>query len=157
MVIPSIERRKKMDELLKKFWIWFGVTAYDYSKKGSNAKFDKDEFFYPEFNQLISCVNDFIVKENLSNSEIESLLTILAIDNESEDVLDMMVDNLSDDMVEKIATIGVNHLQPNARWQIAVLLGRRKIHNYVYFLTILSNDVDEYVRKRAQNELSHLT
>lgn len=54
----------------------------------------------------------------------------MALDNESESVLDYFEDNSSEEQLQKIIEQGVSHLYSNARWQISELLYRRKPENY---------------------------
>ena len=146
-----------MNLLLKEFWEWFSMNEIDYAEKSSCGNFEKEEFFFPKFHEMISNVELTLEKKHFTDEEIENVLTIMALDNEGENVLDMLINKLSDEMTEKFAIEGIHHIQPNARWQIAVLIGRKRIRNCSYFLNMLANDDDEYVRQRAKNELNYMS
>lgn len=81
------------------------------------------------------------------------MLTVMALDNESEIVLDDIVSYASNELVHRIVDRGVSHMQHEARWQIAEILLRRKPENALAVLAALALDEDSYVRQRAQNAI----
>lgn len=90
----------------------------------------------------------------MSDQEVDDFLTCLALDSEDEQLLSWCIREASDDFLDNITQRGCNHIQPEARWQIAELLGRRSIPNGEKYLEILCNDPNDYVRKRAGNALT---
>ena len=145
-----------MQEILKSFWDWAGLTAEAYAKNGLGIQNEKVEFFYPQFEQMLKYAYEILQKETLSIEEIEDILTILALDNEGERILDYLNEHVDIKTIQQIVEVGLNHLQPNARWQLAELLYRRKPQNYKEYLVQLVNDDNQYVQKRAKNVMQYL-
>ena len=145
-----------MNDLLRQFWEWIEMTPEQYANEKENIADDKSEFFFPKFATLIKYAEYIVGKNSLIESEINDLLTILALDNESESVLEYVEIHSSDEQVESIVSQGMSHIQPNARWQLAELIYRRKVTDYRVKLTSLSEDEHPYVRKRALNCLNYL-
>ena len=84
------------------------------------------------------------------------ILTVMALDNETEDVLDYLVQHCPESKAKILVDVGMHHLLPNARWQLAEFLYRRRVDDFTTFLQRLSQDEDAYVRKRANNCLTYL-
>jgi HEAT repeat protein len=87
----------------------------------------------------------------LDSEDIQEILFVLARDNEAENILDMLTER--PDIAEQIAFQGVNYEDRDARWQIAVLLGRLGTGKALDHLRSMRRDPDEYVRRRALLEL----
>ncbi|MGM9681158.1 MAG: hypothetical protein ACI3XR_06595 [Eubacteriales bacterium] len=143
-----------MNELLKDFWEWANLSPEQYAQQNSNLI---DEFYYPQFDELLNYAKSIIDKEVCSRQEIEDVLMIMAIDNETEDVLDYLAVHCDDKKLEQYVNLGVSNIQPNVRWQIGELLYRRRPLNYLEYLRQLSKDEDAYVSKRTQNLLLYLS
>lgn len=140
-----------MEELLIQFWIWLGKTPEQYANEGVAQIDGSEECDFPYFSKLIKHAQD-IVKNNLRFDEsIDELLTVMALDNESESLLEYIEEYSSNEQLEQIIQLGLIHLQSEARWQIAELLYRRKPKNYRQYLSELACDSHWYVRKRANN------
>ena len=138
-----------LSEQLDEFWNWIGLSPKEYAdlenKKGIN------EFHYPNFTELQESAYEQVL---LSNEDaVDDILSALAIDNESENVLDYIIENASNEFVELIVQEGLYHIQREARWQIAELIYRRRPNNSLSALITLSSDKDSYVRKRAKNTI----
>ena len=146
-----------MHYLLKQFWKWLPVSYEEYSKKGITQIHGNYEDNFPKINELIEHGKK-IVDDNLtSDNDIDDLLTIMGIDNEAEEIMEYIEENSSDEQINRLIYIGINHPLYNARWQVAELLYRRKPQRYAEFLKILSSDSNMYVRKRAMNCLELLS
>ena len=91
-----------------------------------------------------------------SDREAEDYLTCMALDNEEEIILDHCAENAPDEFVERIAQASLNHPQWHARWQVAELLGRRRIQRGEMILGVLAQDSYPYVRRRAENALKNM-
>jgi hypothetical protein len=76
---------------------------------------------------------------------------ILALDHESEELLDYMVKYCPACNISRIVDSGIKHIQPGTRWQIAELIYRRKLFDYMHCVRQLCNDKNHYVSKRALN------
>ena len=147
-----------MCDLLKQFWDWSGITPEEYSTNGfeSSKRESEEEFFL--FADMIAYAKDIIVANSLTEvSVLNDLLTIMALDNECESVLDFIKDNSTDEQVGYIVSMGISHPQPEARWQLADLIEKRKIPNFLKFLYILAEDSNPYVQKRALNCIENIS
>jgi len=79
------------------------------------------------------------------------LLYLLALENESEWVLEKIEEN--DSLAWEVVEAGIQYHDFEARWQIAVLLGFLGTSRATPYLVQLCHDEDEYVRRRALLEL----
>lgn len=138
--------------ILQSFWKWFNITPGQYAREDMFV----DELEFPQFAELISTCEKLIKIGIFTDGIIDDILTIMAIDNEAEDILNVVVDTISDKDLKKFIALGVNHIQPNTRWQIAELIYRRRPVNAMEYLVILSKDNNAYVRKRALNCINYL-
>ena len=135
------------------FWTWAKTTPVEYAQNGLNAK---SEFEFPLFEHLLDYAEKTCVKESVSKQEVDDVLTILALDNENEDLLSYMQKIPDAKRICLFIEAGIDHPQPSARWQIAELTYRVKPVKYIEYLQSLSADSDPYVRKRSNNCLRYL-
>ena len=145
-----------MEKILENFWKWLGITPYEYSLNISVNLSEKPEFYYPQYNELLELAKSIVDSGTTDHEKICDLLTIMAIDNESESVLEYIQHFSSIVQLNAIIDIGISHMQKAARWQTAELIFQKKVKNYMFYLENLKNDSDEYVRKRASNLLCKL-
>ena len=127
------------------------MTPKEYSK---SEKLYLDGIFeddYPQMDELLSFAKHIVSENDLDKNNIEDLITVLALDNESEELLDFIKANSSYEQLNVIVNIGLSSIQPNARWQIAMLITERKPPKYREMLLVLSKDENEYVAKRAKH------
>jgi len=145
-----------MLQSLQDFWAWAEITPEEYAKNGIDLLSEKAPFNYPNFDFLIEYCCESIQKDFLTDKEIDDILTIMALDNETQDVLDMLEKKLPQQFEQRLIHIGLKHLQHEARWQLAELIYRRQPEGYEKYLRILAKDEHAYVQKRAKNALSYL-
>ena len=156
MGIQFFHRRFLMNHLLKKFWKWLNITPEEYARCGVSQRNGEAEENYDYFAELLVFARSVIDEGLTDNSSIDDMLTILALDNESESVLEYIEENCSDKQLSIILKKGLSHLQPEARWQLAELIYRRRPENYYSLLLKLAEDNHFYVRQRAGNCLELL-
>ena len=132
------------------FWVWAGMSPVEYSKNGFNHE-QRFEDEYPNFDKMINYAKNLIGDTDITAKKLDDILTIMAIDHESEEILDYVVQNYPSEKLVCLIELGIEHIQPNARWQIGELIYRRKPIDYMLYLERLQNDNDSYVRKRASN------
>ena len=142
--------------LLSKCWKWIGKTPEEYSKDGLQYIHGHMEFDYPEFDAIKNRAMRIVDSGTMLNEHINVFLTIMALDNESEQILDYATENCSEEQVRVIVDIGIDHLQPNARWQLAELIYSRRPENFIQSLEKLSKDRHPYVRRRANSCIERL-
>ena len=140
-----------MVDLLKQFWKWSKKTPEEYAVNGMDQNKGEFEDDFPLFEDLLSYSKEIVNNNILDCFRIDELITIMALDNESESVLDYIEDNSSEEQLQMIIEQGVSHVHSNARWQISELLYRRRPKNYQDYLFKLSMDKHSYVRNRTQN------
>ena len=153
--------KNNLQTMLNRFWIWAKTTPEEYafrtSQEGckqvkSSLCNGQEPFDGPIFYDLRKQAIQTICATIVSEADLKAFLMVMALDNEDEDLLDFAIDSLSDEMIERIVNMGVNFPQKEARWQVAVLIRRRKPKGWELLLQLLQNDQDEYVRRRAMND-----
>lgn len=130
------------------FWQWAESSPEIYAVL--NRLEDRNETDYCTGGLFIA-VKELLKRRNLSDDDYNDILTAMAIDNEVEDILDLCSVFASEQQIEGLVKVGINHIQSNARWQIAELLSRRPIKDAEKYLNMLLCDKNAYVRKRAEN------
>lgn len=141
-----------LSSILNSFWKWIHLTPQLYAI-ASRTK-DLAEYMFPSWDKMISEAINLVKMSPTDESTIDSILTAMAIDNETEDILDFIVQNCSESFINKLIEVGVVHCQPHARWQCAELIRRRRPSNVDKLLPILLSDSDDYVAKRAKNAMN---
>jgi len=134
----------------------FGLWAQEYLKSVNYPEWEVD---YPRWQILydITFKAIDILTQIEDSSEIANLiLDVMALDNESELVLDECENKLDVKGLSILYEIGVNHPNWNARWQVAELIGRRKHMKSQEFLLKLIDDNEEYVIRRALFSLAKI-
>jgi hypothetical protein len=114
------------------------------------------EYDFPKYGELMEYAQAIVDNNLMSDKDIDDLLTVLALDNEGENLLDYIEDYSSNEQIERITERGVLHIQYNARWQLAEIIYRRRPNEYAKWLNLLKNDKDSYVRQRARNVIDLL-
>lgn len=145
-----------MNQNLIDFWKWADITPEDYANRGIPLTSDKAPFNYPLYDKLIAYAEQLLQNKNLTREELSDFLTIMALDNETEDILDYATDNATEAQLQQILQYGMNFSQPEARWQLTELAYRRRSREYLDYLWTLYCDTNSYVRKRAKNCLEYL-
>ncbi len=100
---------------------------------------------YPNPNSIYSAIEGVVYSNE--PFEMDDLLFLLAFENESEYVIEKIEDNSL--LAWNLAEAGVNYPNPEARWQIGVLLGELGGDRAITLLAQLCLDTDEYVRRRS--------
>lgn len=143
-------------ERLEQFWIWIGKSKEEYGKIGVLQNHGKEECDFPFFEDLIEYAKVIVDLRLLSSSVVDDLFVIMSIDNESENTLDYIEAHSTEAQINKLVSIGINHIQYQGRWQLSELIYRRKPDNYEKFLQQLANDSNYAVRTRACNLIEKL-
>ena len=139
---------KRLAQLIDEFWIWTELPKEKYGRTDMNKLPIYPELF-PKIGEICDvCIE--MINAPLTEEEIDLFLMGMAIDSEDEDVLENCLNKGNSMFLHKLVSLGIKHPQSNARWQLAELL-RRDIPDQRHFLSVLHNDMDEYVRKRAYN------
>ena len=128
------------------------MTPENYSE---NRGLGEWELEYPNWDDLYKEVNEVIALLNKEfNHDLAQLLVYaLAIDSESGTVLQRIADQLESKL--RFVRKAIFSDQPQARWQIAELLGNTAVEDQEKLLVNLINrDKDKYVKRRALLSLS---
>jgi hypothetical protein len=143
----------KLMLLVDAFWHWTGIPKEDWWNVDIND-LPIDAAHFEQLGEMCNaCIK--LVNCSLTDKDTEYFLMGMAINSEDEDILDFMKEYATDTFLYDVISTGVSYPQADARWQLAELL-RRDIRERECFLHILSNDPDEYVRKRAENILREI-
>ena len=140
-----------MNDLLMRFWGWFEIAPEQYSVNGSPQIYGHEEDDLPYFEQLLIFAKEIVDHNDLTAEGVSNLLTVMAIDNEAESVLEYVQKNSSPEQLEQIIKIGLEHMQFNARWQLSEIIINRKPEGYLVYLNQLCNDDHPYVSSRAKS------
>ena len=140
-----------MHYLLEQFWSWLPISYEEYANNGAPQSRGICEDDFPFFSDLLSYAELIVKKEFVDDAHIDDLLTIMALDNETEHVLEFIESNSSENQLQHIVSLGITHPLYEARWQLAELVYRRKPIRYDSYLQILSKDAHPYVQRRAMN------
>ena len=138
---------KRIAKLINQFLEWAGYA--EKKQEIDIAKMTEDPMAFPYFltlrNECISMINT-----SLDEEELYAFLFCMAIDNESEIILDSCKTYASDAFLQQIISFGITFPQSETRWQIAELL-QKDIPRKKEYLERLLCDENAYVRKRASN------
>lgn len=138
--------------MLNKFWKWAGITPESFA----DAKPSLDEYMFPEWERLTELAMESIDARDLDDDALAFVLTVMALDNETEDILDHIADSADAAYAEALIAKGVHHPMRDARWQTAELIRRRRPADSHELLNVLLRDSDDYVVRRASNSLESL-
>lgn len=145
----------RLKALIAEFFIWAQFTSDEYAEGKISPKDGYKECDFPKLEELITTALEVIKKDKITKDDMDDFLTALAIDNESEWILDHC-DDAPESFVRQLVEQGYNHKQYEARWQIAELLRRRNIPGRMKYLNMLLQDPQEYVRRRARSAIKYL-
>ena len=118
-----------MNRILMDFWKWANITPEEYAIKGIPLTDEKAPFNYPLYDKLITYAERLLQNKKLTEEELSDFLTIMALDNETEDILDYATDNATEAQLQQILQYGMNFSQPEARWQLAELAYSESVQN----------------------------
>ncbi len=150
--MPMKSSESRLEAILLRFWAWAGYDAADFAKDEVNCCRKKEPFDFPEIVEMRKLC--YGLENGLGSlREAEDYLTCMALDNEDEEILDHCAAYAPDDFVACIVAAASDHPQWEARWQVAELLGRRKIPQRELLLNVFLQDPHPYVRRRAENAL----
>lgn len=145
-----------MKQLLKEFFKWANKTPQEYAQHGMNQNLGEFEEDFPGFYVLTDKAKQAI-DENVTDEDVLcDVLTVMALDNESEGILEYICDESSEQQVQTLVAQGLTHPCYHTRWLLALLLSRRKPHGFEQDLRKLAQDKHPYVRMRAKEEISCL-
>ncbi|WP_299820638.1 HEAT repeat domain-containing protein [uncultured Pontibacter sp.] len=139
---------------LAKFWDWAGMTPDTYTESRGLGEWEID---YPNWEDLYKAANEALTLLNKEfNHDLAQLLVYaLAIDNESGTILEKVDEKLDSKL--RFVKKAINSDQPQARWQVAELLGNTEVEDREKLLiNLINRDKDKYVKRRALLSLSKI-
>ena len=145
-----------MNSLLVQFWDWLPISYEKYAVDGLSQLCGNCEDDFPRFSELLEYAESIVKNEYIDNEHLDDLLTIMALDNETEYILDFIENYSSKKQLTYIISYGIDHPLYEARWQLAEIIYRKKPDDYIFLLQTLSNDAHPYVKKRTINCLERL-
>jgi len=115
---------------------------------------------YGAWDKLYAAVLGFVAAHPFSDwcqEEIQAVLCALARDNESGEIADAL-EEYSLDLLPPLTKAAIEFGERDARWQLAMVLGRIEARGYEpeQMLLKLAHDEDEYVRRRALDSLTRI-
>ena len=154
------EIRKEITALLLRASLLVEVALFRQWADASfpNARGGEWECEYNSWNKLYAAVLGFVAEHPFSawsQEEIQAILYALARDNEDEIIADAL-GKYSLDLLLPLTQAAIAFGDKDARWQLAMLLGRIEVtgDEPEQILLTLVQDEEEYVRRRALNSLA---
>ena len=146
------EALMSLETELSKFWEWANMTPDTYTEQRGLGEWEAE---YPNWAALYKAANEALVQLNQEfNHDVAQLLVYaLAIDNEAGVVLKSVEEKLKDKL--RFVRKAVYSNQPQARWQMAELLGNVEVEGREKMLLhLINSEPDKYVMRRALLSLS---
>ncbi|MDX5418034.1 MAG: HEAT repeat domain-containing protein [Hymenobacteraceae bacterium] len=137
---------------LANFWKWANMSPDTYTEERGLGEWEAE---YPDWDTLYKAANEALEQLNLEfNHDLaQSLVYALAIDNEAGVVLKSVEEKLENKL--RFVRKAVYSTQPQARWQMAELLGNIDVEGREKMLLhLINSEDDKYVRRRALLSLS---
>ncbi|WP_026236441.1 HEAT repeat domain-containing protein [Pontibacter roseus] len=137
---------------LAKFWEWANMTPDTYTE---NRGLGEWEVEYPAWDELYKAANEALeqLDRDFDHDLAQFLVYALAIDNESGRVLRSVEEKLENKL--RFVRKAVYSDQPQARWQMAELLGNTEVEGgEKMLLHLINQEDDKYVIRRALMSLS---
>ena len=147
--------RKSLENYIHNLWHWLKMTPRQYAECCGTG--DQEPYIFPEWEKMLDEVCSLIKRGGLFPADMDCLLTMMALDDETEDVLDCLTAQGDELLISVLTHAGLRSIFPQARWQCAELLGRRSIPDGMALLRQYANDRDAYVTKRARNAMKAIT
>jgi HEAT repeat protein len=132
---------------LTKFWEWADMTPDTYIEERGLGEWEAE---YPEWDTLYKAANEALAQLNQEfNHDMAQLLVhALAIDNEAGVVLKTVEEKMENKL--RFVRKAVYSNQPQARWQMAELLGHAEVEGREKMLLhLINSEPDKYVIRRA--------
>lgn len=141
---------------LDAFWEW----AYSIQGAQAEAILGRGEWAdeYPQMPRIYEAVKEVVCmlcKEPCTEQDADILIEAIAIDNEGEHALDICRE-LPDCAIECPFRRAITSRFPDARWQIASLIGDIGDQRWKAYLQALLEDENEYVERRALLALAQI-
>lgn len=137
----------RLYHIIDLFWEWTGYSEPSRRIDIERLAIDPVEYInLAEMQHL--CIS--LINHSLTAKDIDAFLMCMAIDSESECILDACKEYANKEFLQTLISFGVNFPQAQTRWQIAELL-RADIPDKNKYLEVLLCDQHPYVRKRAYN------
>ena len=147
--------RKSLENYIHNLWHWLKMTPRQYAECCGTG--DPEPYMFPEWEKMLDEVCSLIKRGGLFPADMDCLLTMMALDDETEDVLDCLTVQGDELLISVLTHAGLHSIFPQARWQCAELLGRRSIPDGMALLRQYANDRNAYVAKRARNAMKAIT
>jgi HEAT repeat protein len=139
---------------LANFWEWAGMTPETYTEQRGVGEWEAD---YPGWDRLHKAAKEALEQLNLEfNHDLAQLLVYaLAIDNEAGVVLKSVEEKLENKL--RFVRKAVYSNQPQARWQMAELIGNMEVEGgEKMLLHLINSEDDKYVKRRALMSLNKI-
>jgi hypothetical protein len=132
---------------LANFWEWANMKPETYNEQRGLGEWEAD---YPNWDALYKAASEALVKLNqeFDHDLAQLLVYALAIDNEAGVVLKSVEEKLENKL--RFVRKAVYSDQPQARWQMAELLGSVEVEGREKMLLhLINSEPDKYVIRRA--------
>lgn len=131
---------------LANFWEWANMTPDTYNNERGLGEWEAE---YPGWEALYKASDEALeqLNQEFNHDLAQQLVYALAIDNEAGVVLKIVEEKLADPL--RFVRKAIFSDQPQARWQMAELLGHVEVEGREKMLLQLIDGEDKYVVRRA--------
>ncbi|MCP2043946.1 HEAT repeat domain-containing protein [Pontibacter sp. HSC-36F09] len=135
-----------LETKLANFWEWANMTPDTYNNERGLGEWEAG---YPGWEALYKAANEALeqLNQEFNHDLAQQLVYALAIDNEAGVVLKIVEEKLADPL--RFVRKAIFSDQPQARWQMAELLGHMEVEGREKMLLQLIEGEDKYVVRRA--------
>ena len=146
MVFIPFRAHMTLETELANFWQWANMTPDTYNIQRGLGEWEAD---YPGWEALYRAANEALEELNreFNHDVAQQLVHALAIDNEAGVVLKNVEEKLEDPL--RFVRKAVFSDQPQAKWQMAELLGHVEVEGREKMLLQMIDSEDKYVVRRA--------
>ena len=83
--------KSDLDNLLACFWEWIQMTPQLYAIE-SMRQLDLEEYMFPHWDEIYDKTIELVDNNTTDNGAMDSILTAMALDNETEDILNYIAE-----------------------------------------------------------------
>lgn len=105
--------RKSLENYIHNLWHWLKMTPRQYAECCGTE--DPEPYMFPEWEKMLDEVCSLIKRGGLFPADMDYLLTMMALDDETEDVLDCLTAQGDELLISVLTHAGLRSIFPQAR------------------------------------------
>jgi hypothetical protein len=136
---------EKLEKEILRFWQNYHQSREIFFEQGDG----EDSYEYYNSIKAEKLCKKILQKKQISKNEINCILELMAIENESQTIQYYCRVLLSEQILENLFKESINFPHYHARWQIAELIGQTRKTKFENYLEELIQNKHKYVQRRA--------